>query len=291
MKEEGRVLKTYSGYYYVATEDRVIPCKIKGRMKQRRYSLVTGDRVLIESDGAEGMVTDILPRSNFIDRPTMANLDLLLLTFACARPAFSSLIADKLLALAENAGVSVLLLLNKTDLVSEEEAKEIAALYEKAGYEVLLLSAKTGRGLDELREKVRGKTCALGGPSGVGKSSLVNALAPGALRGTGELSAKIDRGKHTTRYAELLPFAGGYLADTPGFGNVLLEEGPRLDAAAAFKEFAVYAGHCRYRPCSHSHEPGCAVKEAVKAGDIAPSRYENYLAILKEMKAWPGRKA
>lgn len=290
MRAQGRVLKAYSGYYYVAVGGQVYPCKVKGRLKQRRYSLVTGDLVSIEVAGTEGMVTEVLPRCNFLTRPAMANLDLLLLTFACAHPAFSYLLADKLLALAENAQVPVLLLLNKADLVDEGQLEAIAQVYRGAGYEVLPLSAKTGRGLEALQERLAGRLCALGGPSGVGKSSLLNALSPGLELHTGELSAKIARGRHTTRYAQLLPLLGGYIADTPGFGNVFLEEWPQLDPAGGFREFAAYSRACRYQPCSHSHEPDCAVKAAVAAGAIAPSRYENYLAILAEAKAWPGRK-
>ena len=282
---QGLVLKNYNGYYYVQVADSVYTCKVKGKMKQNRFSLATGDQVLLEpGEKGEGMIKKVLPRKNFLPRPTMANLDLFVVTFACATPDFSFLLADKLLALAELAHIPSILVLNKEDQAPAGLIDEVRRVYEPLGYEVFTLSAKNGTGVEPLRERLRGKLCAFGGPSGVGKSSTINAIDSKVDLRTGEVSEKIGRGKHTTRFAQLLPFDEGYIADTPGFGNLLLEGMEPEQAVAAFREFAQYEGGCRFCPCSHTHEPVCGVKEAVAAGHIAASRYESYLAMLEEIR-------
>ena len=282
---KGLVLKNYNGYYYVQVEKNVYTCKVKGKMKQNRFSLATGDMVLLEpGEKGEGMIKRVLSRKNFLPRPTMANLDLFVATFACATPDFSFLLADKLLALAELAHIPALLVLNKEDQAPAGLIDKVRSVYEPIGYEVFTLSAKEGTGVAALRERLKGKVCAFGGPSGVGKSSTINAIDSSVDLRTGEVSEKIGRGKHTTRFAQLLPFDEGYIADTPGFGNLLLEGMEPEQALAAFREFARYEDGCRFCPCSHTHEPVCGVKEAVAAGQIAPSRYESYLAMLEEIR-------
>ena len=282
---EGLVLKNYNGYYYVQVANAVYTCKVKGKMKQNRFSLATGDRVLLEpGEQGEGMIKQVLPRKNFLLRPTMANLDLFVATFACATPDFSFLLADKLLALAELAQIPALLVLNKEDQAPSGLIEKVRAVYEPIGYEVYTLSAKEGTGVETLRERLKGRVCAFGGPSGVGKSSTINAIDSSVDLRTGAVSEKIGRGKHTTRFAQLLPFDEGYIADTPGFGNLLLEGMEPEQALAAFREFAQYEDGCRFCPCSHTHEPVCGVKEAVASGAIAVSRYESYLAMLEEIR-------
>ena len=282
---QGLVLKNYNGYYYVQVGASVYTCKVKGKMKQNRFSLATGDAVLLEpGEKGEGMIKNVLPRKNFLPRPTMANLDLFVATFACAAPDFSYLLADKLLALAELARIPAILVLNKEDQAPEGLIAAVRTTYESIGYEVFTLSAKTGTGVEALRERLKGKICAFGGPSGVGKSSTINAIDSSVDLRTGAVSAKIGRGKHTTRFAQLLPFDEGYIADTPGFGNLLLEGMEPEQALAAFREFAQYEAGCRFCPCSHTHEPICGVKEAVASGAIARSRYESYLAMLEEIR-------
>lgn len=282
---EGLVLKNYNGYYYVQVANAVYTCKVKGKMKQNRFSLATGDRVLLEpGEQGEGMIKQVLPRKNFLLRPTMANLDLFVATFACATPDFSFLLADKLLALAELAQIPALLVLNKEDQAPTGLIEKVRAVYEPIGYEVYTLSAKEGTGVETLRVRLKGRVCAFGGPSGVGKSSTINAIDSSVDLRTGAVSEKIGRGKHTTRFAQLLPFDEGYIADTPGFGNLLLEGMEPEQALAAFREFAQYEDGCRFCPCSHTHEPVCGVKEAVASGAIAASRYESYLAMLEEIR-------
>lgn len=285
---QGRVLKNYNGYYYVQAGDDTYTCKVKGKMKQNRFSLASGDMVSFEADEVkrEGMITTVLPRTNFMPRPTVANLDLLVVTFACVSPDFSYLLADKLLAMAQLANIPAVLVLNKADLAEPAKVEEIRSTYEKIGCEVFVISAVTGSGIDELRSRLQGKICAFGGPSGVGKSSTLNAIDPAVQLRTGGISEKIGRGKHTTRYTQLLPFDGGYLADTPGFGNLLLEElaAGSSDVAKGFREFSQYEHNCRFCPCTHTHEPVCGVKQAVEDGFIAASRYQSYLAMLQEIK-------
>ena len=265
----------------------MITCKVKGHMKQKRFSLCTGDRVQVEVNpdkADEGMITAVLPRRNYLDRPTVANLDLLVITLALVQPDFSFLIADKLLVLAEAANIPVLLVLSKADLATEEQRETIASVYRKIGYETFVISSKTGEGIDALRRRLEGKVTAFGGPSGVGKSSALNAIQPGVFRTTGEISTKISRGKHTTRYTELIPFNGGYLADTPGFGNVMMENLEPDLLPACFPEFRQFEATCKFSPCSHTHEPVCGVKDAVQENRIASSRYASYLSILEELK-------
>lgn len=289
---QGLVLKNYNGYYYVRVGEGTYTCKVKGKMKQNRFSLATGDQVLLEPGeqgdacacAYEGMIKKVLPRKNFLPRPTMANLDLFVVTFACATPDFSFLLADKLLALAELAHIPSILVLNKLDQAPAGLVDEVRAVYEPLGYKVFAISAQSGTGVAALREHLKGKICAFGGPSGVGKSSTINAIDSRVELRTGEVSEKIGRGKHTTRFAQLLPFDEGYIADTPGFGNLLLEGLEPEQAVAAFREFAQYEAGCRFCPCSHTHEPVCGVKEAVAAGHIAASRYESYLAMLEEIR-------
>ncbi|MBR6511780.1 MAG: ribosome small subunit-dependent GTPase A [Phascolarctobacterium sp.] len=282
---QGRVLKNYNGYYYVSVEDKIYTCKVKGKMKQNRFSLATGDMVSFQmGEKDEGMIKKVLPRKNFLLRPTIANLDLLVVTFACASPDFSYLLADKLFALAELAKIPAILVLNKKDIAPDGLIDEVKATYEKIGYEVFAISADNNEGMEPLREKLRGKICAFGGPSGVGKSSTINAIDSTVDLRTGEVSEKIGRGKHTTRYAQLLPFDEGYIADTPGFGNLLFEDFDEKNLVDCFKEFAEFEDGCKFCPCNHTHEPVCGVKEAVASGEVAQSRYQSYLDILQEIK-------
>lgn len=293
MVKSGLVVRSYSGYYYVDCGDARITCKVKGHMKQKRFSLCTGDRVQLELNPdktSEGMITAVLPRINSLDRPAVANLDLLVVALALVQPDFSFLIADKLLVLAEKAGIPVLLVLTKADLAVEETREAIASVYRNIGYETFVISSRTGLGIELLRKRLAGKITAFGGPSGVGKSSALNAIQPGVLRTTGAISSKISRGKHTTRYTELVPFNGGYLADTPGFGNVLVENLELETLPDCFPEFRQFKEKCKFSPCSHIHEPVCGVKNAVNESKIASSRYASYLSIAEELKENKARK-
>lgn len=280
----GRIIKTYNGYYYVAGDDGVLyTCKVKGRMKQKRFIMAAGDRVELEAQGAKGMIRQVLPRQNLLQRPLVANLDCLMAVFACGDPDPSFLLVDKLLALAEAAGIPAALVLNKRDLAPAGLIDRFRSIYEPLGYPVLSVEAREGLGLEPILERVKGHTVAFGGPSGAGKSTLLNHLDPSLTLKTGHVSSKIGRGRHTTRFAELLPFAGGYIVDTPGFGNIDLSELQMDQAADGFREIRKQEGLCRFTGCTHTHEPDCEVKAAVERGEIAPSRYASYCTIRQEL--------
>lgn len=283
---KGRVLKNYNGYYYVNVPENSITyiCKVKGKMKKARFSLATGDFVEFElGENNEGMILKVLPRKNYLMRPIMANIDLFVATFACSNPDFSPIIADKLIALAESSDIPIIIVLNKMDMAQSGFLEQMQETYGKIGYEIFPICATSGEGIAALRERLRGKVCAFGGPSGVGKSSTINAIDPTVALRTGDVSEKIGRGKHTTRFAELLSFDEGYIADTPGFGNLLLEGFDSERVLAGFKEFLNYADACRFHPCTHTHEPGCAVKAAVETGEIAKTRHTSYQEMLEEI--------
>ena len=256
----GRIIKTYNGYYYVAGDDGVLyTCKVKGRMKQKRFIMAAGDRVELEAQGAEGMIRQVLPRQNLLQRPLVANLDCLMAVFACGDPDPSFLLVDKLLALAEAAGIPAALVLNKRDLAPAGLIDRFRSIYEPLGYPVLPVEAREGLGLEPILERVKGHTVAFGGPSGAGKSTLLNHLDPSLTLKTGHVSSKIGRGRHTTRFAELLPFAGGYIVDTPGFGNIDLSELQMDQAADGFREIRKREGFCRFTGCTLTPEPDCDV--------------------------------
>ena len=283
--KQGRIIRKYNGYYYVKVEnDLIYTCKVKGKLRKERFSLVTGDIVEFEQLGDEGMIVDILPRKNLLQRPLIANVDLVIVAFACANPDFSWLLMDKLLALAESAGIQAIISLNKNDIAPAGLIESCRSIYGKIGYEVFDICATSGNGVEALKKRLEGKISVFAGPSGVGKSTTLNAIDPNLSLLTGEVSEKIGRGRHTTIFAQLLPFAGGYVADTPGFGNLNLEELDLGTLATDFREFIPLAADCRFTTCSHTHEPNCAVKAAVEAGDIAKSRYNSYLSMVTEIK-------
>lgn len=287
MEKQGRVLRSYSGFYYVASGEDIYTCKVKGQMKKRRFSLFTGDIVSFEveeKEGLKGMINKIMPRKNYLMRPTVANLDLIVFTMAVKSPDFSYLILDKLLVQAEQAELPAIIVLTKTDLAEKSEVEAIKKHYEAIGYEVYPVASEKGTGIKELAARLDGLVTAFGGPSGVGKSTALNAIQPGVMRTTGHVSKKIGRGRHTTRYTELVAFNGGYLADTPGFGNVEMIDIDPVKLPHYFREFAAYTGGCKFHPCSHTHEPVCGVKEAVEKGEISRERYNSYKEILEEIE-------
>ena len=284
--ERGRILKVYNNVLHVAAEDAVILCKLRGRVKKGRsdMGLVPGDLVALERiSPEEGVIERIEERTNLLQRPRVANLTQIVITVAAASPDPHPLVVSRFLVLAELSGVKkIILCVNKMDLCTGDPATFLAE-YEAAGYPVLRVSAEQGTGLAELRERLAGEITVLAGPSGAGKSSLLNALDPSLALVTGAVSEKIGRGRHTTRRAELLPFMGGYVVDTPGFTQQELTELGPEDLTHCFPDFAHYTG-CRFSPCSHSHEPDCAVKAAVEREALSCERYDAYIALLNELR-------
>ncbi|MFW6193333.1 MAG: ribosome small subunit-dependent GTPase A [Gemmatimonadota bacterium] len=307
----GRVLRIVAGTYQVDVDDRTLSCVLGGRVKQGAGDRVAvGDRVEVETvDGGEGRITTLLPRSSRLARKSVAgqreqviaaNVDQMAAVFALARPEPDLRMLDRLLTLAGLNQLSAFVVVNKMDLVGETgdetgrdgdgppEAPDgrvppAFRLYARAGYDVLPTSVPTAGGIDALERRLADRTTVFAGPSGTGKSSLLNALVPDLDRRVGDVSERAGRGRHTTVNATLVPLpGGGHVADTPGLQVLELWEMPPEAVARAFREFRPHLGTCRFNDCRHDHEPGCAVKAAVEGGEIAGSRYESYLALVRE---------
>ncbi len=283
--QKGQVIKTYNSFYYVHTGTELVTCKLRGRFKKDRCAVVTGDYVMYERlDDGTGIIEQRLERRSMLLRPAVANIDQVIITFAAVEPDIHPLLLNRFLVLAEWSGIpEIVLCVNKIDLLPPMEAQNVLSLYEKIGYTVLRVSAHEQAGIEALREQLAHKVSVFAGPSGVGKSSLLNCVAPGLSLATGKISDKIKRGRHTTRIAQLLPYAGGYVVDTPGFSSTELEKIEKNALAGYFPEFAPFLGGCRYNTCTHSHEPQCTIKQAVEEGKITSERYEAYLNILQEI--------
>lgn len=284
MMKEGIVVKAYGGHYYVFTDGATSDCHLRGRFRREKEAVLVGDRVFWRPVGPDrGVIEEISPRRTVLWRPPVANVNRVLIIFAVKEPAPSTFLMDRLLIQAEHAGVEPAICLNKVDL-GAEGVREMVEAYGRAGYTVLCTSATEGSGLDDLRALLQRGITVLAGPSGVGKSSLLNALIPGLNLKTGEVSRKVGRGRHTTRHVELLPLPGGGLvADTPGFSTLYLPDMKREELGEYYPELAARRGECRFSLCLHFQEPDCAVKKAVLAGEIPSFRYENYLQLLHEV--------
>ena len=287
---EGRILKGIGGFYYVETADGLVECKARGKFRRTVGKPVVGDLVTLElqPDGT-GYLTEIKPRRNELIRPAVCNLDLIAIVATEAQPKTEPFLIDKVIAIAENKHIDVCVVLNKTDLNPCENLFEI---YRKVGVTVFRVCARTGEGIDTLRSFLRGKVTAFAGNSGVGKSSLLNCLQPDFSAETGAISDRIGRGRHTTRHVELVPFVGGFLADTPGFSSFDTEQMDLVlseDLQYAFREFAPYLNECKFTGCAHVKEKGCAVLSGVERGEIPKSRHESYVTLynsVKDIKEW-----
>lgn len=289
----GILLKGYSGFYYVYAEGRVWECSLRGRFRIRDQEFLTGDRVkILPGTGNKATIEEVEERRNSLVRPTIANVDQAFLVFALVSPKPDLNLLDRLILQVTAAGIKPVIILNKADLARTTAVGDGNVLpveefdfYRDLGYDLVKVSTKTGEGLLEVQEHINGKVTVLAGPSGVGKSSLVNALSPGMELKTGEVSQKLKRGRHTTRHVELMVCGDGLLADTPGFSSLYLPSMKREDLTGYFNEFQDAPGGCRFANCMHHKEPDCAVKAAVEAGKIQRSRYEHYCQFLEEVMA------
>ena len=280
--ETGRIIKSLSGFYDVQTEKKVITCRARGNMRRTGMSPLVGDIVDISVEKGKGMVEKIHPRKNCFVRPAVANLDLLVVFAANVNPVTEPFLIDRVAAIAGDQEVPVCIIVNKCDM---DPGEDLTGIYRQAGYTVIQTSAETGLGVEELRRELGGKFCAFTGNSGVGKSSILNALNPELRLPVGEVSEKLGRGRHTTRHVQLYAIGDALIADTPGFSSfdtdqmeVILKENLQY----AFPEFGKYIGTCQFRDCSHRKEPGCAVTTALAKGDIGKSRYESYLKLYEK---------
>lgn len=274
---QGVIIKALSGFYYVKTETGTVECRARGRFRLDGSSPLVGDKVEISLDaGGKGRVDKLLPRRNFFIRPAVANIDVLIAVASEVNPVTDPFLIDRVTAFAEHMGCEVVICINKSDAGRPGRLREI---YRTSGYPVIETSAVTGEGVAELRAAIAGKVCAFSGNSGVGKSSLLNALEPGLGLETGDVSEKLGRGRHTTRHVEIFPAGGAYVADTPGFASFDMEQLPPIpkeELQYCFPEFRPYIGRCRFDDCAHLKEPGCAVREAMEQGRIHKSRHESY---------------
>lgn len=284
---EGLIIKGIGGFYYVRTEDGVIEAKGRGIFRKDGITLAVGDNVdvdVIDYEKKQGVITSIKPRKNQFIRPPIVNVDTFIVVFAASKPKPNFALIDKFLVMAEMHNVEALICINKCDLVSEETLDEYKKIYSSV-YPVYAVSGKTGQGIEELGLAISGKKAALAGPSGVGKSTLLNLFIPHARMETGSVSSKTQRGKHTTRHVEIFEAdGGGLLYDTPGFTSFEIMEAEEDNLMLYYPEIEKYTGKCHYDNCRHLKEPGCAVTEAVKAGRIHASRYKSYAANLEEIK-------
>lgn len=277
------ITKGIGGFYYVRTLEGIVECKARGIFRKRGITPVAGDNVILSSDGT--MIDEILPRKNVFVRPPVANLDILFIVASTTQPVPSTLVLDQLVAAAIYKDVQPVLVVTKSDLAA---ADKLAQSYATSGIPLIQLHYETGEGLDTIRGYIEGHLCAFCGNSGVGKSTLLNALAPELKRETGQISQKLGRGRHTTREVEIFEVCGGRLADTPGFASLEAQKLcriPKEELQHTFPEFEPYFGQCRFTGCSHRSETGCAVRDAVEEGKISQTRYASYLAMYEEASA------
>lgn len=292
---KGKIVKGIAGFYYVWCEDDCLyECKAKGSFRKAGVKPLVGDNVLLQvldSDKRLGNIEEILPRKNELIRPAVANVDQAMVVFAMANPMPNLNLLDRFLLMMEWQNVETIICFSKQDIVSEEQEKQYKDIYEKCANKVLSISNIEETGIDMVRDCLQGKTTVLAGPSGVGKSSLVNLIYPQANLEIGAISEKIKRGKHTTRHSELFYLGNqSFLFDTPGFSSLRPPEVTKEELHHYFTEFVPYEGQCKYLGCSHIHEPGCVVEEALAKGEICKSRYENYIQIYEEISEIEKRK-
>lgn len=288
-KLTGRIVRSLSGFYDVLTPKGLISCRGRGSLR-RGATPLTGDNVEITLEGKKGMVEKILPRKNWFVRPAVANIELLVIFAANVNPVTEPFLIDRVAAIAGDKEVQVALCINKCDL---DPAIDLMRIYSHAGFPVISASAETGQGVGELKALIQGKLVAFTGNSGVGKSSMLNALCPALSLPVGEVSEKLGRGRHTTRHVELYDLGEGtFVADTPGFSSfdtdqmeLLLKENLQY----AFPDFAPYLGKCQFHDCTHRKEPGCSLRASVENGEVEPTRYDSYLRLYEkasQIKAW-----
>jgi ribosome biogenesis GTPase len=292
----GVIMKGIGGFYYVKTEDALYECRARGIFRKDNFAPLPGDRVHIsvnDEAGKTGNIDEILPRDSLLVRPAVANVNQLAAVLAAKSPAPDLLLLDKLLITAEAKGIKAILCINKIDLDPEEGYLSIVDAYSKAGYEIILLSSKTDTGFGQLRHSFEGRITVFAGQSGVGKSTILNRIMQAWVMQTGDISAKVERGRHTTRHAELVRLdAGGYVVDTPGFSSFELADIQFDEIERFYPEFAPHLGKCRFTHCSHISEPDCEVKKALEEGTVGKDRYERYIrfyTVLKENRTYKSK--
>lgn len=293
LKKNGKIIKGIGGFYYVDADDVIYECKGRGAFKNKKILLLVGDNVEISiNDNAENTIDKIYERKNELVRPPLANIDNLFIVSSLVDPKINTLIIDKLAAIAEYKNIEPVIILTKTDMADDSECQKYLDIYEKVGFKVIVCDNTTGKGADEVKALLNGKISAFTGNTGVGKSTLLNNIFPELKLATGETSKKLGRGKHTTRHCELFKFAGGYIADTPGFSSLDFERCEKIlkdELPYCFREFKPFLDGCKFTSCSHTCDKGCAVCKAVDDGIIPKSRLDSYISMyndVKDIKQW-----
>lgn len=288
--QKGRIIKALSGFYYVEVDKVIYQCRARGKFRKDEIVPLVGDfcEFTIEN-GDEGYIRNIFERKNELVRPPICNIDQALLVFSAKEPEMNTLLLNRFLVLIEHFNIEPIICISKMDLVAEKYIYEIMQQYEIAGYKIVYVSAKENQGVEEIKQLFKNKVTVITGQSGVGKSSLLNALDIHLNIDTNEISKALGRGKHTTRHVELLEMYDGYVADTPGFSSLELNLEP-IEVAHSYHDFDELSSACRFRGCLHDSEPQCAIKQAVEDGLISRERYEHYLVFLKEVKELKERK-
>ena len=286
---QGKIVKGISGFYYVYVAGTgIYECKAKGAFRKQKIKPLVGDNVeiaVIDEQEKKGNVENIFPRKNQLIRPAVANIDMALVIFAAAKPDPNFNLLDRFLCMMEYQNIPVTICFNKKDLVSQETIEQLKSIYEPAGYHVLFTSTKSGGGIEEVKSLFTGKTATVAGPSGVGKSSIINMLQDEVVMETGVISTKIERGKHTTRHSEIIPvMKDSFIMDTPGFSSMDVPGFEKEELWTCYPEFREYEPYCRFQGCSHINEPDCGVKSALEEGKISNVRYENYKLLYEELK-------
>lgn len=285
---QGKIIRGIAGFYYVHTADGVYECKARGVFRKDNRKPLVGDDVLmdvVDPEEKKGNIVELLERKSELIRPAVANVDQALVIFAVMNPEPNFNLLDRFLILMAQQGLPCVICFNKADLDQEGRAQEAYEIYKNSGCKILVFSAKEGKGTEELEALLKGKTTTVAGPSGVGKSTLINSLQKSVVMETGAVSEKIKRGKHTTRHTELIAIdKDTYILDTPGFSSLGLFDLEKEDLAGFYPEFVPFEKYCRFGGCSHISEPDCGVKEALQESKISPVRYENYCLLYEELK-------
>lgn len=288
MAKDGIILKGIAGFYYVKTDSGVYECKARGKIKNKKITPLVGDNVKMNIEDEvtmKGVIEEIMPRKNELIRPTVANVDQAIIVFAIHNPEPSMNLIDKLTVLSEYSELEIILVFNKLDLDNDHHFRDLEKVYRTTGYKVIATSTYSEEGINELKECLKNKISVFAGPSGVGKSSLLNDVQSGLTLQTGELSEKIKRGKHTTRHSELVELdIEGWVVDTPGFTSLNIDFIEESELGELYPEFEEAAETCKFANCLHINEPGCMVSEAIENGVISKERYETYVYFINQIK-------
>ncbi|GAA0734717.1 ribosome small subunit-dependent GTPase A [Clostridium oceanicum] len=281
----GTIIKGIGGFYYIKIDgsDEVVECKARGKFRKSKLTPMIGDEVEIIIEKGKGVIDEIYDRKSELIRPAVSNVTQALVVFSFKNPEINIDLLNKFLLICEYNNLKATVCFNKLDLIKEKECENTISMIEKAGYDIIFLNAKKGIGMDKVKEKIKGNVTVLCGPSGVGKSTILNEITGKETMATGDISKKLKRGKHTTRHSELIYVDEGLVVDTPGFSSVNIDFMDKEDLQYDFPEFREYIGGCKYNGCLHYKEPSCVVKEAVEKGDIHKDRYEFYIKTLESI--------